>query len=73
MAVPNGGNAEYLVNEENCLLYEAGKISDAVSAIERISKDNDLRMRLSKQGRKTAESRDWKNIESDILKLYMRG
>ena len=48
-------------------------ISDAVSAIERISKDNDLRMKLSKQGRKTAESRDWKNIESDILKLYMRG
>lgn len=73
VAVPNGGNAEYLVNEENCLLYEAGKISDAVSAIERISKDNDLRVKLSKQGRKTAESRDWKNIESDILKLYMRG
>lgn len=72
VAVPNGGNIEYMVNEENCLLYEAEDLEAAVSAIDRISKDKELRIKMSKKGRKTAQSRDWKQIEQDILKLYER-
>ena len=72
VAVPNGGNIEYMVNEANCLLYEAEDVEAAVSAIDRISKDKELRIKMSKKGRKTAQSRDWKQIEQDILKLYER-
>ena len=72
VAIPNGGNIEYMVNEENCLLYEAEDLEAAVSAIDRISKDKELRIKMSEKGRKTAQSRDWKQIEQDILKLYER-
>ena len=72
VAIPNGGNIEYMVNEENCLLYKAGDLKAAVFAIDRISEDEELRIKLSEKGRETARSRDWKQIERDILKLYER-
>lgn len=72
VAVPNGGNIEYMINEENCLFYKQGDRESAVLAIERICKDKNLQIKLSKKGRETAESREWKKIEQDILKLYVR-
>ena len=70
VVVPNGGNKEYLVDGENCLLYPLGDIDAAVSAIERICDDPVLREKLSKNGRATAERHDWNALKQDILKMY---
>ena len=68
---PNGGNIEYLKDNENCLLYEQGNIEDAVNKINMILKDRKLRDKLIKNGLETAKSRDWNKIEKDILYLYI--
>lgn len=70
VARPNGGNAEYLIDNENCLLYSPGDYEGAVDAIERISSDVDLRLRLIEGSRKTVMSRDWKALEPEIAALY---
>ena len=70
VAVPNEGNREYLKDGENCLFYKQGDIDEAVEKIEEIIKDEKLREKLAKNGRKTAEERDWKKVEKEILKLY---
>ena len=70
LVVPNGGNNEYLKNEENCLLYEAGNIEEAVKKIERICRDKKLREKLIEHGLKTAHEREWSKVEKEILKLY---
>ena len=71
VAVPNGGNQEYLVHEENCLLYPQGDIEVAVQAIDRICSDEDLRERLFRQGVETATRRDWERIKNDVVSLYL--
>lgn len=71
VAVPNGGNQEYLEHNYNCLLYEKGNLKEGVRAIEKIVEDKELQEQLFVNGRKTAESREWKKIEDDILKMYM--
>ena len=70
VVVPNGGNREYLRDEENCLFYVQGDINDGVRKIERLVDDKSLRDRLIAGGLKTAKSYDWKNIEDDIASLY---
>ena len=70
VVVPNGGNKEYLVNEENCLLYPHGKIEKGIESIYRICEDEALRDKLYEGGQKTAQSREWKKLEDDILKFY---
>lgn len=72
VVAPNGGNIEYLKDNENCLFYKPGDIKDAVSKIEKLVNDEDLRNKLIENGRKTAEERDWKNIEQKIIDLYVR-
>lgn len=70
VAVPNGGNAEYLKDEYNCLFYESGDEDKAVTCIERIVADAALREQLVSGARETVEKRDWASIEKDILALY---
>lgn len=70
VVAPNGGNIEYLVDEENCLLYPTGDIEKAVEAIERICNDEILRESLYQGGIETAKKRDWINVRKDILELY---
>ena len=70
VVVPNGGNIEYLENENNCLFYEQGNIEEAVKCIERIGNEKELRDKLIKNGLITAKERDWKNIEKEIVELY---
>ena len=41
-----------------------------VEAIYRICEDEALRDNLYEGGQKTAQSREWKNLEDDILKFY---
>ena len=70
VVAPNGGNKEYLIDEENCLLYEQGNIEDAIEKINKVVSDKKLREKLIDNGLKTAANRSWDNIEKDILKLY---
>ena len=65
VVVPNGGNSEYLVDKENCLLYKAGNIDDAVEKIEILLKSRDLQNTLFKNGVKTAKLRDWQYIRKE--------
>jgi len=71
VVVPNDGNIEYLKDEENCLFYEKGNIDQAVQQIERLSNDKKLRDHLIKEGIKTAKSRNWKEIEKEIVEVYV--
>lgn len=70
VVAPNGGNIEYIKDEENCLFYEPGNINDAVEKIERLAKDSKLREKLIKGGVNTSKSREWKKIEKEIIELY---
>ncbi len=70
VVAPNEGNIEYLKDRENCLLYEQGNIEDAIKKIEQLRTDSKLRDHLIKGGLKTAENRDWKKIEKEIMCLY---
>ena len=70
VAVPNGGNVEYLKHEENCLFYEQGNIQDGVNSILRISNQKELRENLYKNGIKTANQRNWNSLQKEILEFY---
>ncbi len=71
VVVPNSGNIEYLRNEENCLFYSLGNIDEAVKQIERLLNDSKLRKKLIEGGLKTAYNREWSNIESEIVNMYV--
>ena len=70
VAVANEGNVEYLKDNYNCFFYEQGNIDDAIEKIELLSKDADLRKKLLKNGLDTVKSRDWNNIEKEVVDLY---
>lgn len=70
IVVPNEGNAEYLKDEENCLLYQRGNLEEAIEKIERIRTDKKLREKLIENGIKTANERDWSKIEGALVELY---
>ena len=69
---PNGGNKEYLIDGENCLLYKSGDLDSAVSCIKRLIADQKLQNHLYINGLKTAKKRDWKNFKNEIIDLYNR-
>lgn len=69
---PNEGNVEYLRDGENCLFYDGDDLSTAVSAIERIASDAELRKALFENGLKTADSREWENFREDIIDTYTK-
>lgn len=70
VVAPNGGNVEFLKNEENCLFYQHEDLKTAVDAIERICSDEVLRNKLYQNGIDTAKQRDWEAIKKQILRLY---
>lgn len=70
IAVPNGGNQEYLKDRQNVLFYEQGDIDGAVKAIEEICNNKKLQEQLYRNGMKTAEERDWNGIKEQIMELY---
>ena len=68
--VANGGNVEYLKDEDNCLFYKQGDINDAINKINLLVKDERLRNKIIDNGLKTANKRSWDTVRKDILKLY---
>ena len=70
VVLANGGNATYLVDQENCLLFDKGEDDKAAHLIEQIASDEALRARLLEGGLKTARALSWDSIRQDILDLY---
>ena len=70
LAVPNGGNVEYLKDNENCLLYKAGNISQACEKIENLIASEELQQKLYLNGLQTAKERAWENVTDEILEMY---
>ena len=70
VVLSNFGNAEYLTDGENCLLFNEGEDVKAAELIHRLATDFDLRTKLAKNGLDTAQSRDWSTIESAVVSLY---
>jgi Glycosyltransferase len=70
VAVPNDGNAEYLEDGKNCLLYKSGDIEAGLASVLKITKDIDLRNRLDKNGQEIAKEYAWDIVEPQILELY---
>lgn len=53
ISTPNGGPGEFLVHEQNALLFEAENPTQLASCIRRMVGDEALRRRLARQGRET--------------------
>jgi glycogen(starch) synthase len=53
-ATGRGGSGEYLLDGENCVLFEAGVAGSLASAIRRLAADQELRDRLREHGLATA-------------------
>ncbi|MGY4758608.1 glycosyltransferase [Paenibacillus caseinilyticus] len=70
VVAPNHGNVEYLVHNENSLLYGQGNVEDAVEQINKVCEDKVLRSKIIENGVKTAASRSWDLIEEEVLNLY---
>lgn len=70
VVIPNGGNLEYLRDEENCLMFDSGDEEKAISQIERIASDAKLRDKLSDNGIELAHKYDWENVKDQVLRLY---
>jgi O-antigen biosynthesis protein len=70
VVAPNGGNIEYLKDKENCLFYEQGNIEDGVCKIEELVNNAELRKKLRGGVEKTVKTRNWEDVEKDILGLY---
>lgn len=66
----NEGNAAYLVDGENSLLFDRGEDEKAARLIDSIVSDKDLREKLQTGGLKTARSLSWDIIKDDVLALY---
>lgn len=70
VVIPNGGNLEYLKNEENCLMFESGEDEKAIAQIERIVSDDQLRNTLEKNGKKLVQDYSWGAVEEQIIRMY---
>jgi glycosyltransferase involved in cell wall biosynthesis len=70
LVAANAGNAEYLRDRENCLLYQVGHPEQALGLIAEICGDAALRERIIRNGLTTARSRDWRAVEGEVRKLY---
>jgi len=54
VATGRGGSGEYLCDEENCLLFEAGDAPGLAGALRRLADEPELRSRLRAGGLQTA-------------------
>ena len=70
VVLANDGNAAYLRDGENCLLFDEGEDDKAASLIEQLVADPELREHLREGGLETARSMDWTSITDQILALY---
>lgn len=70
VVLANPGNAEYLVDRKNCLLFNRGEDEKAAQLIEELVENPSLRDELRVAGLETARSRDWRVLEDEAVALY---
>ncbi|OQY28672.1 MAG: hypothetical protein B6244_06405 [Candidatus Cloacimonetes bacterium 4572_55] len=56
ISVKGGGSGEFLINEENCLIFDPNKERDLVRQIKWIVQDEELRMKIIRNARKMVET-----------------
>lgn len=66
-------NQEYLCDDDNCMMYGAGNVLEAVECVEKLYSDIEYREKLIIKGIETARKNDWKYINEDLVKLYGEG
>lgn len=66
----NEGNAAFLVDGENSLLFDRGEDEKAAALIDSLVEDATLRDRLTEGGFQTAQNLSWENITNSIEELY---
>lgn len=65
-----GGIGEIIKHGETGLLVSPNDVHELSEAINRLITDRDLRINLSKTGKKTAEAYDWQSIAEQFISLY---
>lgn len=70
VVLSNPGNAEYLRDGKNCLLFNQGEEERAAQLIRQVADNEELRAKLIAGGYETATSRDWNSLEDEICALY---
>ena len=70
VVLSNEGNAAYLVDGKNSLLFDRGEDERAAELIRRIVAEPELRERLIAGGLKTARGLSWDAIADQICALY---
>ncbi|KHF35104.1 D-inositol-3-phosphate glycosyltransferase [Paenibacillus sp. P1XP2] len=70
IVAPNDGNIEYLIHEQNCMLYEQGNIESALKMIHKVFNDEELRRKIIEGGLKTAQERNWELVAPKVIGLY---
>lgn len=70
IAIKNDGNQEFMIDNENCMFFNHGDIDAAVEKITKICTDKELREKLIENGLQTVKSREWNNLENQIINLY---
>ena len=59
VAILNDGNATYLRDGQNCLLFRHGDVEAGVAAIERLHRDSELRNQIAVNALETAKAMTW--------------
>jgi glycosyltransferase involved in cell wall biosynthesis len=72
IATSVGGIPDIVVNGENGLLIDPGNAEEIVEGVSMLLNDDNLRMKLSEQGRRTARDYSWKNIALRTVDVYSK-
>lgn len=73
VATGTGGSAEFLVDGENCLLFERHDAEGLAAALHRLAGDAGLRQRLVDGGLATAARFTVDGVASHLLEIHLRG
>lgn len=72
VAMRNQSTMEYLLDQENCVLYNKNEKDKIKKILERISDDIVYRSKIIQNGLETAEKYDWRNFDKGITEIYKK-
>lgn len=67
----NGGNQEYAIHEENCMVYSIGDLDEALDNFDAVMGSPRLRLKLVEGGKQTASDRDWRHVNQAISSYWL--
>jgi glycosyltransferase involved in cell wall biosynthesis len=71
VATRQGGSAEYLVNDGNCLEVPVDDPRALAAAVNRLAGDEDLRLRLASEGLRTAHDHTVDRLADELEQLHL--